>query len=144
VLILKHYLNTQICPISPIQAFLKALDDLLRGGFQGNNHEVSALFNIVENMLKLIGPLLSESQTKRSATETGKNSSTHTHTSSVCSYIINVGFRPSEVELLVKRGSSPPDGDFNISTSSTRFASHWDTATGKTYHGIYSWSHLQS
>jgi len=80
VLILKHYLNTQICPISPIQAFLKALDDLLRGGFQGNNHEVSALFNIVENMLKLIGPLLSESQTKRSATETGKNSSTHTHT----------------------------------------------------------------
>ncbi|KAG1931366.1 adhesion G protein-coupled receptor E1 [Pimephales promelas] len=102
---------TQVDGERLLEAFLKALDDLLRGGFQGNNHEVSALFNIVENMLKLIGPLLSESQTKRSATET-------------------------EVELLVKRGSSPPEGDFNISTSSTRFASHWDTATGKTYHGF--------
>lgn len=55
-----------------MQAFLRALDHLLKGGFRGKNHEVSALFNIVESMLKLIGPLLPEGQTKRSATETGK------------------------------------------------------------------------
>lgn len=72
MLILKHHLDTQICPVLPIQAFLRALDALLSAGFQGNNHEVSALFNIVENMLKLIGPLLSASQTKRSSTEIGK------------------------------------------------------------------------
>ncbi|XP_077069687.1 adhesion G protein-coupled receptor E5 [Siphateles boraxobius] len=94
-----------------LEAFMKALDDLLHGGFKGNNHQLSALFNLVENMLKLIGPLLSESPTKRSSTET-------------------------ELELLVKRGSSPPEGDFNISTSSTQFASHWDTATGNTYLGF--------
>ncbi|KAK7167251.1 hypothetical protein R3I94_001597 [Phoxinus phoxinus] len=101
---------TQVDGENFLEAFMKALDALLRDGFQGDN-QVSALFNIVENMLKLIGPLLPKSQTKRSANET-------------------------EVELLVKRGSSPPEGDFNISTSSTRFASHWDTATGNTYLGF--------
>ncbi|CAM4341818.1 unnamed protein product [Leuciscus chuanchicus] len=102
---------TQVDGEQFLEAFLSALDALLNGGFQGKNHEVSALFNIVENMLKLIGPLLSEGQTKRSATET-------------------------EVELLVKRGSSPPEGDFSISTTSTQFASHWETATGNTYLGF--------
>ncbi|XP_067277958.1 adhesion G protein-coupled receptor E5 [Pseudorasbora parva] len=94
-----------------LKEFLRALDALLQGGFQGDNRKVSAMFNIVENMLKLIGSLLSESQTKISSTKT-------------------------EMELLIKRGSSPPEGDFNISTSSTRFASHWDTATGNTYLGF--------
>ncbi|XP_051742067.1 adhesion G protein-coupled receptor E5 isoform X3 [Ctenopharyngodon idella] len=94
-----------------LEAFLSALDSLLDGGFQGGNHEVSAMFNIVERMLKLIGPLLSESQTKRSSNKT-------------------------EVELLVKWGKSPPEGDFNISSSRTQFTSHWDTATGNTYLGF--------
>ncbi|ROL51140.1 Adhesion G protein-coupled receptor E1, partial [Anabarilius grahami] len=62
---------TQVDGERLLEAFLSALDSLLHGGFQGDNHKVSAMFNIVESMLKLIGPLLSESQTKRSTSKTG-------------------------------------------------------------------------
>ncbi|XP_067238711.1 adhesion G protein-coupled receptor E5 [Chanodichthys erythropterus] len=94
-----------------LEAFLSALDGLLQSGFQGDKHKVSAMFNIVESMLKLIGPLLSESQTKKSSSKT-------------------------EVELLVKWGKSPPEGDFNISSGHTQFTSNWYTATGNTYLGF--------
>ncbi len=73
MLILTHHLDPQISYFTPrIQAFLHALDDLLRGGFNGDNAKVSALFRIVERMLKLIGPLLSKSQTRRVSFKTGK------------------------------------------------------------------------
>ncbi|XP_016321198.1 CD97 antigen-like isoform X2 [Sinocyclocheilus anshuiensis] len=94
-----------------LQAFLNALDDLLLGGFNGDNHIISALFSIVESMLKLIGPQLSVSQTRRVSAKT-------------------------DVELLVKRGNSPPEGHFMMNTSGAQLTSHWDTATGNTYLGF--------
>ncbi|XP_016131418.1 CD97 antigen-like isoform X1 [Sinocyclocheilus grahami] len=94
-----------------LQAFLNALDDLLRGGFNGDNHIISALFSIVKSMLKLIGPQLSLNQTRRVSAET-------------------------DVELLVKRGNSPPEGHFMMNTSGAQLTSSWDTATGNTYLGF--------
>uniref|UniRef100_A0A671R9L8 Si:ch211-241f5.3 n=1 Tax=Sinocyclocheilus anshuiensis TaxID=1608454 RepID=A0A671R9L8_9TELE len=113
MLILKHHLDPQFSLILPnrIQAFLNALDDLLLGGFNGDNHIISALFSIVESMLKLIGPQLSVSQTRRVSAKT-------------------------DVELLVKRGNSPPEGHFMMNTSGAQLTSHWDTATGNTYLGF--------
>uniref|UniRef100_A0A8C2IFD1 Si:ch211-241f5.3 n=1 Tax=Cyprinus carpio TaxID=7962 RepID=A0A8C2IFD1_CYPCA len=113
MVILKHCLDPQISLIllTRIQAFLNALDDLLHGGFSSDNAKVSALFSIVESMLKLIGPQLSASQTRRVSAKT-------------------------DVELLVKRGNSPPEGDFMMNTSGAQFTSHWDTATGNNHLGF--------
>ncbi|KTG46006.1 hypothetical protein cypCar_00013705, partial [Cyprinus carpio] len=94
-----------------LQAFLNALDDLLHGGFSSDNAKVSALFSIVESMLKLIGPQLSASQTRRVSAKT-------------------------DVELLLKRGNSPPEGEFMMNTSGAQFTSHWDTATGNNHLGF--------
>ncbi|XP_051572569.1 adhesion G protein-coupled receptor E5-like isoform X2 [Myxocyprinus asiaticus] len=94
-----------------LEKLLNALDDLLHDGFQPDNNMVSVLFDIVESALTLIGPFLKNTQTQRSSKKT-------------------------EVELLVKRGSSQPEGPFMISTNTTRFSSHWDTATGNNYLGF--------
>ncbi|XP_073694059.1 adhesion G protein-coupled receptor E5 isoform X2 [Garra rufa] len=94
-----------------LEAFLRALDDLLSSEFGGDNAKVSAMFSIVESMLKLIGPLLSESQTRRSNSKT-------------------------DLEMLVERGSSPPEGHFMMNTSGALFTSHWDTATGNNHLGF--------
>uniref|UniRef100_A0A672NB08 Si:ch211-241f5.3 n=1 Tax=Sinocyclocheilus grahami TaxID=75366 RepID=A0A672NB08_SINGR len=106
MLILKHHLDPQFSLILPnrIQAFLNALDDLLHGGFNGDNHIISALFSIVESMLKLIGPQLSLNQTRRVSAETGKTKILY-------------------VELLVKRGNSPPEGHFMMNTSGAQLTS---------------------
>uniref|UniRef100_A0A8C1S806 Si:ch211-241f5.3 n=1 Tax=Cyprinus carpio TaxID=7962 RepID=A0A8C1S806_CYPCA len=113
MLILKHCLDPQISLIllTRIQAFLNALDDLLHGGFSSDNAKVSALFSIVESMLKLIGPQLSASQTRRVSAKT-------------------------DVEMLVKWGNFPPEGDFMMNTSGAQFTSHWDTATGNNHLGF--------
>lgn len=94
-----------------LEEFLSALDELLYNKDQLDNKKASAVFNIVESMLKLIGLTLSRSQTKRSTTRT-------------------------DVELLIKRDSSPPVGHFMVSTNGTTFTSHWDTATGNEYMGF--------
>ncbi|XP_051996124.1 adhesion G protein-coupled receptor E1 isoform X2 [Xyrauchen texanus] len=96
---------------SLLEKLLDALDNLLHDGFQPDNNMVSVIFDIVESALTLIGPFLKNSQTQRSSKKT-------------------------EVELLVKRGSSQPEGPFVISTNTTRFSSHWDTATGNNYLGF--------
>ncbi|XP_056310103.1 adhesion G protein-coupled receptor E5 isoform X2 [Danio aesculapii] len=89
-----------------LEKFLSALDGLLHNNDQLDNKKASWVFNIVEIMLKLIGPMLSRNQTKRSTTR-------------------------SDVELLVERDRIPPGGHFMVSTNGTRFTSHWKTATGK-------------
>ncbi|XP_026104058.1 CD97 antigen isoform X2 [Carassius auratus] len=94
-----------------LQAFQNALDDLLRGGFSADSAKVSALFSIVESMLKLIGHQQSESPTRRESSTT-------------------------DVELLVMRGNSPPEGVFVMNTSGAQLTSHWETATGNTYLGF--------
>nr|XP_055037183.1 adhesion G protein-coupled receptor E1 [Misgurnus anguillicaudatus] len=93
-----------------LKDFLDALDDLLSKEIK-DAEIMTQIFDIVESMLKLIGPLLNNNQTKMSAKET-------------------------EVELLVKRGSSSPDGPLMMSTNSTQFTSNWKTATGNTYLGF--------
>ncbi|XP_073713042.1 adhesion G protein-coupled receptor E5 isoform X1 [Misgurnus anguillicaudatus] len=93
-----------------LKDFLDALDDLLSKEIK-DAEIMTRIFDIVESMLKLIGPLLNNNQTKMSAKET-------------------------EVELLVKRGSSSPDGPLMMSTNSTQFTSNWKTATGNTYLGF--------
>ncbi|XP_042575392.1 adhesion G protein-coupled receptor E1-like [Cyprinus carpio] len=100
---------TQVDGEKLLEAFLRALDDLLRAGLHGDNAKVSAMFSIVEIMLKLIGSQLSKSETRRLSTET-------------------------EVVMLLKRNSSPPD--LIMSTSDTQFTSHWDTATGNNHLGF--------
>ncbi|RXN31195.1 adhesion G -coupled receptor E2-like protein [Labeo rohita] len=96
-----------------LEEFLSALDDLLRDGLHGDKAKVSAMFSIVERMLKRIGPLLSKSQTRRSNSKT-------------------------DVEMLVKRGSSPPEGHFLMNISGAQLTSNWDTATGNKHLGIHS------
>ncbi|XP_026103658.1 adhesion G protein-coupled receptor E1-like isoform X2 [Carassius auratus] len=103
--------NTQAHGEKLLKGFLSDLDDLNHGGFSGDNGMISALFRIVVNILKLIGHLLSASRTRKISAK-------------------------AEVELLVKRGNSPPEGDFRMNISGAQLTSHWDTATGNTYHGF--------
>ncbi|XP_043088233.1 adhesion G protein-coupled receptor E5 [Puntigrus tetrazona] len=103
--------ETQVNGEQFLQEFINALDDLLLGGFSGDNAKASALFSILESMLKLIGPQLSQNQTEKSSATT-------------------------EVKMLLERGDSPPKGDFMVSTNDVEFTSHWDTATGNNHLGF--------
>ncbi|XP_059413335.1 adhesion G protein-coupled receptor E1-like [Carassius carassius] len=108
-LVLSQSEFTQVDGEKLLEAFLRALDELLHAGLHGDNAKVSALFSIVEIMLKLIGPLLSKSVTRKLSTQT-------------------------EVVMLLKRDSFP--SDLIMSTSDTQFTSHWDTATGNNHLGF--------
>uniref|UniRef100_A0A9J7ZAI7 Si:ch211-241f5.3 n=1 Tax=Cyprinus carpio carpio TaxID=630221 RepID=A0A9J7ZAI7_CYPCA len=103
--------NTQVDGEKLLKAFLSDLDDLHLGSFSGDNDIISALFRIVVNILKLIGHLLSASRTRKISAK-------------------------ADVELLVKRGNSPPEGDFMMNISGAQLTSHWDTATGNTHLGF--------
>ncbi|XP_058627750.1 adhesion G protein-coupled receptor E3 isoform X1 [Onychostoma macrolepis] len=102
--------NTQVNGEKLLEAFLSDLDYLLHGGFNDNDI-VSALFRIVVILLKLTGHLLSASRTRKISTK-------------------------ADVELLVKRGNSPPEGHFMMNISGAQLTSNWDTATGNTYLGF--------
>ncbi|XP_065100616.2 adhesion G protein-coupled receptor E5 isoform X2 [Paramisgurnus dabryanus] len=95
-----------------LKAFLDALDDLLSKKIKDNSAVIiTQIFAIVESMLKLIGPMLNNNQTKMSANQT-------------------------EVDMWVKWGGSPPDGPLMMSANSTQFTSNWKTATGKPHLGF--------
>ncbi|TRY92163.1 hypothetical protein DNTS_015087 [Danionella cerebrum] len=104
--------DTFITSESPsFEAFLMAIDDLLSKVTKMDIHTTSKTFHLVESMLKMIGPILSKNQTRSSSAKT-------------------------EVEFLVERGPSPPQGSFLMSTEGVLFASNWDTATGNEYLGF--------
>ncbi|KAI2646916.1 Adhesion G protein-coupled receptor E2 [Labeo rohita] len=105
--------NTQVDGEKLLKEFLSELDDLPHGGFRGDNYIISALFRIVIIILKLIGHLLSASRIRKISAK-------------------------ADVELLVKRGSSPPEGHFLMNISGAQMTSHWDTATRDTYLGFTS------
>uniref|UniRef100_A0A673WNY5 CD97 antigen-like n=1 Tax=Salmo trutta TaxID=8032 RepID=A0A673WNY5_SALTR len=90
-----------------LETLLSAIDRLLSGGPLNNNKEVSVLLDLVETALRMIGPLLKHPKTRRF----------NTHT---------------EVELLVQRNASSPQGPLTLSSTHAQLDSHWETAAGDT------------
>ncbi|XP_052347549.1 adhesion G protein-coupled receptor E5-like isoform X4 [Oncorhynchus keta] len=90
-----------------LETLLSAIDRLLSGGPLKNNKEVSVLLELVETALRIIGPLLKHPETRRSKTHT-------------------------EVELLVQRNASSPQGPLTLSSTHAQLDSHWETAAGDT------------
>ncbi|XP_014049494.2 adhesion G protein-coupled receptor E5 [Salmo salar] len=90
-----------------LETLLSAIDRLLSGGPLNNNKEVSVLLDLVETALRMIGPLLKHPETRRF----------NTHT---------------EVELLVQRNASSPQGPLTLSSTHAQLDSHWETAAGDT------------
>ncbi|XP_041735237.1 adhesion G protein-coupled receptor E5 [Coregonus clupeaformis] len=88
-----------------LEALLSAIDRLLSGGPLNDNKKVSVLLDLVETALRMIGPLLKHPQTRRSKSHT-------------------------EVELLVQRNASSPQGPFTLSSTHAQLDSHWETAAG--------------
>ncbi|RXN27447.1 adhesion G -coupled receptor E2-like protein [Labeo rohita] len=103
--------NTQVDGEKLLKEFLSELDDLPHGGFNGDNYIISALLRIVVIILKLIGHLLSASRIRKISAKAG-------------------------VELLVKNGSSSPEGHFLMNISGAQLTSQLDTATGDTNLGF--------
>uniref|UniRef100_A0AAZ3NUT6 Uncharacterized protein n=1 Tax=Oncorhynchus tshawytscha TaxID=74940 RepID=A0AAZ3NUT6_ONCTS len=90
-----------------LETLLSAIDRLLSGGPLKNNKEVSVLLDLVETALRIIGPLLKHPETRRFKTHT-------------------------EVELLVQRNASSPQGPLTLSSTHAQLDSHWETAAGDT------------
>ncbi|RXN37456.1 CD97 antigen-like isoform X1 [Labeo rohita] len=103
--------NTQVDGEKLLKELLSELDDLPHGGFRGDNYIISALFRIVIIILKLIGHLLSARWIRKTSAKAG-------------------------VELLVKNGSSSPEGHFLMNISGAQLTSQLDTATGDTNLGF--------
>ncbi|KAM9473467.1 adhesion G protein-coupled receptor E2-like isoform 4-T4 [Salvelinus alpinus] len=90
-----------------LETLLSAIDRLLSRGPLNNNKEVSVLLDLVETALRIIGPLLKHPETRRFKTHT-------------------------EVELLVQRNASSPQGPLTLSSTHAQLDSHWETAAGDT------------
>uniref|UniRef100_A0A8C8D7F9 Uncharacterized protein n=1 Tax=Oncorhynchus tshawytscha TaxID=74940 RepID=A0A8C8D7F9_ONCTS len=90
-----------------LETLLSAIDRLLSGGPLKNNKEVSVLLDLVETALRIIGPLLKHPETRRFQIHT-------------------------EVELLVQRNASSPQGPLTLSSTHAQLDSHWETAAGDT------------
>ncbi|KAG9337834.1 hypothetical protein JZ751_027485 [Albula glossodonta] len=95
-----------------LKTLLSIMDKMLSGKPLKGNRQVSAMLNLVENALRLIGPLLSSPQTTTSSKYT-------------------------EVEFLVERGQQPPQGQISLSSNHSHLDTHWETAAGNdTYPGF--------
>uniref|UniRef100_A0A4W5RF60 Si:ch211-241f5.3 n=1 Tax=Hucho hucho TaxID=62062 RepID=A0A4W5RF60_9TELE len=90
-----------------LETLLSAIDRLLSRGPLNNNKEVSVLLYLVETALRMIGPLLKHPETRRFKTHI-------------------------EVELLVQRNASSPQGPLTLSSTHAQLDSHWETAAGET------------
>ncbi|KAJ7989633.1 hypothetical protein DPEC_G00306550 [Dallia pectoralis] len=95
-----------------LESLLSAVDQLLSVSPPNSNRKVSALLEIVEMALRLIGPMLKNPETRRSSNHT-------------------------ELNLLVRRNSSAPQGPLTVSCPNTQLDSKWETAAGdSTYPGF--------
>ncbi|KAL6460545.1 hypothetical protein MHYP_G00305110 [Metynnis hypsauchen] len=92
-----------------LKQFLDALDRLLSAGPLNSNKKVTTVLEVTENVLKLLGHLLSNTTI------------TSNHT---------------EVNTLVRTDDAPPHGPFILSTSDTQLESHWETVAGDSYMGF--------
>ncbi|XP_036423351.1 adhesion G protein-coupled receptor E5-like isoform X2 [Colossoma macropomum] len=100
---------SQVDGNTQLERFLNALDELLSAGPLSSNKKVTTVLETTENVLKLLGPQLSNTTTR----------SVHT-----------------EVNTLVRRDDAPPHGPFILSTCDTQLESHWETAAGDSYMGF--------
>ncbi|KAF4073669.1 hypothetical protein AMELA_G00246080 [Ameiurus melas] len=96
-----------------LQILTEALDGFLSKDPLTDNKIITALFEVVENTLPLIGQLLVG----------GNISQLSTHT---------------RVEILSQRRPTAPRGTFSLSTNDVQFSSLWETATGDSYLGFTS------
>ncbi|KAG7460266.1 hypothetical protein MATL_G00219720 [Megalops atlanticus] len=95
-----------------LERLLSIIDDLLSGGPLDSNQKVTLLLGVVEDALGLIGPLLSSAHTRKASNHT-------------------------EVEFLVGRGRSSPQGEISLSSSQhAHLDTHWETAADSTYPGF--------
>uniref|UniRef100_A0A674P324 CD97 antigen-like n=1 Tax=Takifugu rubripes TaxID=31033 RepID=A0A674P324_TAKRU len=90
---------------SSLQKLLSMIDNLLANRVLSDNREVSAVLDMVENSLRLIGPLIDPPGATRTSTYT-------------------------EVKLLVHKGADLPRGPFNLSSKHTNLDIQWETVAG--------------
>ncbi|XP_011602354.2 CD97 antigen [Takifugu rubripes] len=88
-----------------LQKLLSMIDNLLANRVLSDNREVSAVLDMVENSLRLIGPLIDPPGATRTSTYT-------------------------EVKLLVHKGADLPRGPFNLSSKHTNLDIQWETVAG--------------
>ncbi|XP_036408642.1 adhesion G protein-coupled receptor E2 [Megalops cyprinoides] len=95
-----------------LERLLSIIDDLLSGGPLDSNQKVTLFLGVVEDALGLIGPLLNSAHTRKASDHT-------------------------EVEFLVERGRSSPQGEISLSPSQhAHLDTHWETAADSTYPGF--------
>ncbi|KAG9279017.1 CD97 antigen-like isoform X1 [Astyanax mexicanus] len=99
----------QTDPSILLEKLLNAIDELLSAGPLNNNRKVTSLLEITERVLKLLGPLLSNTS----------RSSVHT-----------------QIQMLVRRDDTPTEGRLILATDGVQFDSHWETAAGASYLGF--------
>ncbi|XP_061079279.1 adhesion G protein-coupled receptor E5-like [Conger conger] len=90
-----------------LERLLLIIEQLLSAGPLNKNSAVSTFLKVVEDALRLIGPLLHKKSTRRS----------YNHT---------------EVEILVERGQLAPKGEISLSSAHAHLDTHWETAAGDT------------
>ncbi|XP_017309583.1 adhesion G protein-coupled receptor E2 isoform X3 [Ictalurus punctatus] len=96
-----------------LQILTEALEGFLSRAPLTDNKIITALFEVVENTLPLIGQLLVRSYINQSSPYT-------------------------RVEMVTQRRPTAPRGPFSLSTNDVQFTSHWETATGDSYLGFTS------
>uniref|UniRef100_UPI003AAE53EA adhesion G protein-coupled receptor E5-like n=1 Tax=Centroberyx gerrardi TaxID=166262 RepID=UPI003AAE53EA len=95
-----------------LEKLFTATEDLLSPGRLNSSDDVSGLLGVVEDAMRLIGPQLKHSNTRMETSET-------------------------EVELAVRRGTTPPTGPIHLTNENASLETDWTTATGNgTYPGF--------
>ncbi|MCJ8746053.1 hypothetical protein PDJAM_G00137420 [Pangasius djambal] len=101
-----------------LQILLEALESFLSKTPLTDTKIITALFEVVEKALPLVGQLLNQSSISQSLPHT-------------------------RVEMLVQRRPTAPHGPFSLSSNDVQFNSHWETAVGNSYKGFASASLFQ-
>ncbi|XP_053084428.1 adhesion G protein-coupled receptor E1 isoform X2 [Pangasianodon hypophthalmus] len=101
-----------------LQILLEALEGFLSKKPLTDTKIVTALFEVVEKTLPLVGQLLDQSSISKS-------------------------FPSTRVEMLVQRRPTAPHGPFSLSSNDVQVNSHWETAVGNSYKGFASASLFQ-
>ncbi|XP_058233579.1 adhesion G protein-coupled receptor E5 isoform X2 [Hemibagrus wyckioides] len=96
-----------------LQILIEALESFLSKTSLTNTKLITAVFELVEKTLSLVGQLMLKSRFSQLSSQTG-------------------------VEMLVHRKPTAPRGPYNLSTNEVQFHSDWETAVGDSYLGYAS------